>query len=262
MPAVEPAAGALAALASTALVLHLVVRQPRLGRARFEALKEQVRSDPGARLAWYRRGICAKWAMTVGVAAIALLAVAAGHDVALPNAATDDSSAEGWMITIELMIALPLSLLILRSGRPRVRRLVERQVRHLWPILPASLEERRAFVGVSVTAGVTEEVLYRWFLPVYLLWLAPDLRAPWVVVLSGIAFGLAHWYQGRWGVLATGVAGMGFGALTMATGTLVPAVIVHTMVDLRIIALPGLAPPPTVAPSGAAGGRDGGDPPG
>ena len=155
-----------------------------------------------------------------------------------------DSRTEGWTATVELMVLIPLSLVLLRSGRPRIRRLVARQTRAVWAILPSTRAERRAFVAVAVTAGVSEEVLYRWFLPLYVRWLAPGLGAPALVAITGLAFGAVHWYQGRWGVIATTLAGVGFGAVTMATGTLLPAVIVHTLVDLRIIGLPALPLPP------------------
>lgn len=62
-------------------------------------------------------------------------------------------------------------------------------------ILPHTLKERRTFDGVSVTAGVCEEVIFRGYSIAYLM---AVLGAPfWVAaVLSSIVFGFAHVYQG------------------------------------------------------------------
>jgi membrane protease YdiL (CAAX protease family) len=55
-------------------------------------------------------------------------------------------------------------------------------------------------------------------------------------------------------VILTGILGAVFAAMTLAGGTLVPAIIVHALVDLRVLALPDLGPAPDQAEGMATGG--------
>lgn len=229
--------GVLAGILATIVVVLLVFVQPRCGKARFLQLQRDVLVDPLARTRFYRRSIIAAWIMTAIVVAIGLLAKAAGHDIALPPYPSVASRDGGIWITIEFVILIPISALVLRSQKPRIVRLVQRQTRHLRALLPVSREERKLFVGVALTAGVCEEVVFRWFGITYIRWLAPESSDALVIAAIAVVFGLAHYYQGKLGVLMTGVAGALFTWLTLATGSLVPAIIIHALIDLRIVAL-------------------------
>jgi membrane protease YdiL (CAAX protease family) len=60
----------------------------------------------------------------------------------------------------------------------------------------------------------------------------------WVLAL-GIAavFGAAHLYQGLAGVAATTTLGAVLGLLVITTGSLLPAMVLHALIDLRILLL-------------------------
>ncbi|MFN8017726.1 MAG: CPBP family intramembrane glutamic endopeptidase [Acidimicrobiales bacterium] len=247
------AAGWAAAILATAAAAFLVAWQPGRGARAFARLREALATDPTARLRFYRRSIASKWVLTAIVVGIGALAAASGHDVGLPPASSRADRGAAWLVTVELLVLVPATLLVLRMRKPRIERLVDRQVGHLWPILPVGRAERRAFVGVAITAGITEEVIYRWGGITYLRWLAPGSSDLVLIVVLGAAFGLVHWYQGKVGVLLTG----GFGALaallTLQSGSLVPAVLVHCAIDLRIVGLrpvwlPTPDPPPPPPP--------------
>ena len=47
-------------------------------------------------------------------------------------------------------------------------------------------------------------------------------------------FGLAHWYQGRLGVLATGAVGAFLTQLYLTTGSLLLPMLLHVLIDLRL----------------------------
>jgi membrane protease YdiL (CAAX protease family) len=234
--------GVLAGALATVVVALLVFVQPQRGRRRFQRLEDEVRTDPTARVRFYRGSMVAAWAMTAVVAAIGLIAAAGGHALGLPPARSDAARSAGWLLTVEMAVLLPVSAFVLRSRKPRIVRLVQRQLGHLRALLPVSREERATFVGVAITAGICEEVVFRWGGITYVRWLAPGSSDLLVIVAIGAVFGLGHLYQGRWGVLATGVAGGLFTWLTLTTGSLVPAIVIHALVDLRIVALRELPP--------------------
>jgi membrane protease YdiL (CAAX protease family) len=114
---------------------------------------------------------------------------------------------------------------------------VIQQIRHQMPrfiqSLPHTTGERFTFVLVALTAGICEEILFRGFGIAYIRWLWPSSTRISIVIIIGIAFGLAHYGQGRPTVAFAGIAGGVFGWVTLATGTLVPAIVVHCLVDFR-----------------------------
>jgi len=132
-----------------------------------------------------------------------------------------------------------------------LRDAIRRQAAGFLALLPRTQAERRTFVGLAVTAGVCEEIIYRGFLLAYVAWLAPDLTDGWRVLIVSIAFGFAHAYQGRRGIVLTGIVGIGMGSLVVTSGSLLPAIAIHALIDLRIVALPDLtiSDPPAPAPS-------------
>ena len=96
-------------------------------------------------------------------------------------------------------------------------------------ILPSSPREMRVFAAVAVTAGICEEILYRGYLLYYLCWWLPDAAA---IAVTIAAFGIAHAYQGRRGILMTGIAGAVAMGLYLLTGSLTASIVLHAVIDL------------------------------
>lgn len=96
-------------------------------------------------------------------------------------------------------------------------------------LLPRTALEKTAFVGVSLAAGVGEELVFRGYA---IGALAPFLGVGGAVVLSTFSFGVVHAYQGLVGFFRTallgGVLAWGF----LASGSLLPAMVAHTALDL------------------------------
>jgi membrane protease YdiL (CAAX protease family) len=98
--------------------------------------------------------------------------------------------------------------------------------------LPVTEKEKKVWIYVSLTAGITEEIIYRGFLLFALSFLFPDLSVWLVILLSSILFGLAHTYQGFvTGVVRTTIFGIVFSVLYMGLGSIVPLIILHFLID-------------------------------
>jgi membrane protease YdiL (CAAX protease family) len=96
-------------------------------------------------------------------------------------------------------------------------------------ILPATGREARVFAGLSITAGICEEVLYRG----YLLWYLQSLGlGRGAVVVAIVAFGITHSFQGIRGIIGTGVMGAVFMGVYLLTNSLVAPIVLHATVDL------------------------------
>jgi membrane protease YdiL (CAAX protease family) len=97
-------------------------------------------------------------------------------------------------------------------------------------ILPQSSAELIAYCGLAVTAGICEEFLYRGF--AYAALTRVGLPIWLVVFVTSILFGLAHVYQGRGGVLGTSILGLLFASARVLSGSLVPPIVWHSVIDL------------------------------
>jgi membrane protease YdiL (CAAX protease family) len=202
------------------------VRYPRLRRA-VEA------GVPGARIAAYRGSLLTQWPM----AALGVWIWIRGtdpdgelrrlHDLGLAGGSTS-----GTVLAFALAVALGVFLIVQQralaasaASRAEARRALAEHA----PLLPHGPAEFRWFVGVSVTAGVCEEILFRGFLTA---WLAVWLPLWVAAAVATVVFGLAHAYQGRRGILQTGAAGAVFAALALIAGNLGAAMLLHAVVDL------------------------------
>jgi membrane protease YdiL (CAAX protease family) len=223
----------VAAVLSFWLAAWMVLVQPFVGRRRYRRLLEKVHRDPAARLQHYRRGLAFEWG---GAAFVALLALLAHSRLESLWPAGTDPDAGGQVPG--LVVAVAVITAVYRFGGAVTRRALAVQLRPVAALLPRTPVERRAFAGLAVTAGICEEVLYRGFGLAALRWADPDLGTAALIALTGGAFGLAHLYQGAMGVIVTGALGGYFAWLTIATGTLVHVIVLHVLLDVRILALP------------------------
>lgn len=97
-------------------------------------------------------------------------------------------------------------------------------------ILPRTAFEKVLFAGVSMAAGLGEELAYRAYaIPV----LAGLVGSEWTAaVLSSGVFGFLHAYQGHIGVARTALMGLVLAAVFLWSGSVWPAVLAHAVIDL------------------------------
>jgi uncharacterized protein len=104
-------------------------------------------------------------------------------------------------------------------------------------LVPATARERLLWVAVAVSAGICEEIVFRGWL---LSTLDGSLRLEGaaLILAAAVLFGLAHSYQGITGMVLTGLAGLLFCGLYVATGSLLWPILLHIVVDARFAVLP------------------------
>ena len=97
-------------------------------------------------------------------------------------------------------------------------------------LLPRNAAEVAAFAPLALAAGIYEEFMYRGFAQDHLarwglpLWLA--------VAVATLSFGLSHGYKSLVGMLRSGLIGLVLAVPVLATGSLLPSMIAHTIMDL------------------------------
>lgn len=97
-------------------------------------------------------------------------------------------------------------------------------------LLPQSLLEIVVWIGVSITAGICEEMAFRGFLQRQLHALSGSLVV--AVVGQGLVFGIFHAYQGWRNVVVISVLGVLYGALAAWRGNLRVNIVTHAWGDV------------------------------
>jgi CAAX protease family protein len=114
------------------------------------------------------------------------------------------------------------------AASPTLHDATRAQLGALADLLPHQKHELRYSLGMAALVGFGEELTYRGFL----VWWLSAWMSPWIAIfVIGAAFGLAHLYQGKMGVLKTGIAGVIFGAVYLLAGNVWVPAILHYLVD-------------------------------
>lgn len=118
---------------------------------------------------------------------------------------------------------------VTRLSDERKHKIAEKNAR-IFEVAPSDSRQLLYMLGVSVTAGVTEELLCRGFLIwCFTAYMNPVLAA----VLSSLLFGLGHFYQGIPGIAKTGGVGLVMAILYIGSGTILLPIILHAFVDVH-----------------------------
>ena len=97
-------------------------------------------------------------------------------------------------------------------------------------LLPQTVAEVLAWIGVSITAGIAEEFVFRGYVQRQFLGLTNSRVV--AVIGQGILFGLGHAYQGWKNVVVISVLGVLYGAFAVWRRGLLPNVVTHAFTDV------------------------------
>ena len=110
-----------------------------------------------------------------------------------------------------------------------------------WPSSPSEL---LGWVGVSVTAGVAEEILFRGFLPHYLLTYCNVSSVALAHAISAVLFGAGHLYArtssdagilSNWkGALGSMIIGGMFSLVALQTNSIRIPIVCHALIDVGV----------------------------
>lgn len=123
-------------------------------------------------------------------------------------------------------LTVAAGLLVLASGR--WLRLRESELLHY--LIPRTSSERIAFVGLSISAGIAEELVFRSFLIGTLLIASGSVGV--AVAVSVAAFAVSHAYQGWTGAARVAVLGLILTTPFLVTGSVYPSMLAHALLDI------------------------------
>jgi uncharacterized protein len=156
---------------------------------------------------------------------------------------------------VEVLIAffvavtlLPLAVVFWKKVKKQPRKFSSAETLKSFDyFFPATWTERRWFAFLCITAGICEETLFRGFLLRYLHGFPWSLNLTLALLISSVIFGLQHLYQGAAGATSTVVVGFLFGLLFILSGNLLLPMLLHAVMDLRMLAI--LRPPAAAEPT-------------
>jgi membrane protease YdiL (CAAX protease family) len=113
------------------------------------------------------------------------------------------------------------------------------EIAHLPDVAPQARSELWPATALSLSAGVSEELYFRLFLPLLIAMVSGD--AVMATILATLLFGAVHRYQGVRGMIATTIVGGGLAVIYGLTGTLWMAIALHVVIDLNALVVRPLA---------------------
>jgi membrane protease YdiL (CAAX protease family) len=102
-------------------------------------------------------------------------------------------------------------------------------------LLPRERGELKFGVGLGLSAGVFEELLFRLAMPALLFGILG--LGPLSFLIAALIFGMLHLYQGPLGITLAALLGLVFAALYVLTGSIAAPIVLHALVDLRSLVL-------------------------
>ncbi len=171
------------------------------------------------------------WLTSMGVASIIVWLVS-DRDFAMLGLGFDAT----WQQMVSLALATTFSALLFkqvlgvsRDRDPAVQAAARKALEPVREFMPTTRHEARLFRGVSISAGVGEEIYYRGFL---LWYLTQSMSLLWAIAATSALFGLAHVMHGVQATLRSTAMGVLLAGLYVFSGTLWASMLLHTAVDL------------------------------
>lgn len=228
--------------AAAALAAWLLLGEPLSGRRSHRRMLAALDAgQPKARLRFYRQWTWQAW-LLAGITTAVVLANGWGLEpLGLRLPATPPGLGEGFIGGLVGALVAGLALGVGLARRRHARAARQPRVAggdNVLRMLPRSGAERWGFAALAVTAGLTEEWIWRGFgaAALHAAWPQAPLAAS--VLVLALAFGWAHVYQGLSGVLATTVLGAMLAWLYLSTGSLLLPMLLHVLIDLRALLVP------------------------
>jgi len=210
-------------------IFILFVVQPVHGAYEFRRYVRKVKAgEPADRVKLYRETAIYEW---VALAALAAAWYFLGRQTA-DLGFVSPGGMEFWIGIALLVAATGYMVYTLQAVKTMAAEDKAEQIKSLGELaymLPQNDRDYRSFIGVSITAGIVEEIIYRGFV----FWYLAQIMPMWaVIVVSSVAFGLAHSYQGAGGVMRVTLVGLAFGGLYVLSGSIWLPIIGHVLVDI------------------------------
>jgi len=213
------------------LFAYTVLVEPFLRLNFYRLFKKQIKLDPTTRLLFYRTQILWEWSWV-----IVLAIIVAPSTKPLATLGLTPPTPIGWIIMAVLLLGIGLSVGLIRRS-PGAMASMQASLETAALLLPSTPNERKWYAATAITAGICEELLYRAFLIPYLHFNFKVQDWTILAILSGVIYGLSRLYQGFKGFSQTALTGFAYTYVYLFSGSVLPAMVFHILVELRTLLL-------------------------
>lgn len=212
---------------------------PVLGYISIKKLKKSISDGVHEKIKFYRETIIWSWIL---VFLILLLIPISGIDlnsIGIKRIDIDTSSLDKWVVytSIGLYVLYLLYniylIIILKSSKDSRAKASKSIPNDFKQFLPITKEEKWVWNFVAISAGITEEIIYRGYLFYALAIVFPSLSLIQILFVATLLFGIGHIYQGT-KVIKPTIIGLIFGAFYIVFDSVFPIIILHIALDLVI----------------------------
>lgn len=219
-------------------VLIFVV-YPFAGYMQMRKMKKNIHGFSFEKSTWYYETILWSW---IPVFLIAILIPLSGlklQDIGFKFIDLKNSGLSNWIIYITVGLYILFlcyniySFLLLRYNNKAREKAATGLPDDIRLLLPVTRKEKRIWILVAATAGITEEIVYRAYLFYALPLIFPQLSIWAVLFISTLLFGLGHIYQGS-EVIKPSILGLIFGFFYIVIDSVIPIIIIHILQDMVV----------------------------
>ena len=210
------------------LLLAAIIAMPIYSLWESDKTKLAVINGQKSKLRMYQETILFLWLPTLVLIGLLFTAAVTPEKIGL----IWQYSLNNWLglaLVVTALIYLVYSVNSLHNDIEKLNAAKQAYQQHLW-MMPDNKQELSWFaLGVSVSAGICEELLFRGFL---IMFLSDSIGTITALLLSSVMFGICHLYQGWSNVFRTALVGLIFGAIYLATDSLWVVIALHAIVDV------------------------------
>lgn len=225
------------------VIIFALLYEPIVGYFDFQKFKLDVKTNKKARTKYYINSIIGLWVPTIFILLLVVFTDLTFTNIGLtiPTINTEvfgpTITYSAFGVALLYLFGILYYLIGYRYSIKIKNKLLQAKEKE-WEkaefseILPTTKKEKKLWNYVSITAGVTEEIIYRGFLIFALAFLFSNFSIWLVIILASLLFGLAHTYQGLiTGVLRTTIFGIIFSILYIGLGSILPLIVFHFLID-------------------------------
>ncbi|QPQ28829.1 CPBP family intramembrane glutamic endopeptidase [Lysinibacillus sp. JNUCC 51] len=225
------------------VIIFLLFYEPIIGYFGFQKFKKNVEIYENARIKYYINTMIGIWIPTVFILVLVAFTDLTLQQIGLKIPRINTEVLGTWFTYLGLGIGILYLSFVLYYifgyfFSDKIKSQLTKKKSDEWeksevsPIFPITKKEKKLWGYVSITAGITEEIIYRGFSIFAFTYLFPDLSVWIVILLASILFGLAHSYQGFvMGVLRTTIFGVLFSILYIGLDSIIPLILFHFLLD-------------------------------
>lgn len=221
------------------LIVSLSIIYPITGYIQQKKLKKSISDGGYNKIKWYRETIIWSWIPVLLIILLIPLSNMTLKSIGVKWINIGTPSLNNWIVysLIGLYLLYLLyniySIIVLKYSK-KSRTITATKIPEDFRIfLPITKREKSTWDFVAISAGITEEIIYRGYLFYALGIIFPNISLILILLISSIIFGIGHIYQGKEAIKPT-IIGFVFGVFYIVFNSIIPIIIIHIAQDLVV----------------------------